>query len=261
MKTKKCNGICGLEKPISEFNERKDYKTVGFRNQCKKCQGKGVVKEILPEGFKICSNPECNEVKPLSDFIKGHNKCKLCRSKIRKESYKNNREEILKNNKEYYKNNREEILIVKRQYHQKNKEGLNKSSSLWTINHYKNDSLYRFSHSMRRMLRRTLKLIGTKKEGRTKDELGYSPEKLKLRMEMNFTDEMSHDSYGKKSGGVWGWEIDHTIPVDRFLKRGVIDPKIINALSNLKPMWRTSRTINGVFHLGNLNKGNKILKV
>ena len=35
-------------------------------------------------------------------------------------------------------------------------------------------------------------------------------------------------------------------------------PSIVNALSNLKPMWATSREINGIFYEGNLNKGNKL---
>jgi hypothetical protein len=35
-------------------------------------------------------------------------------------------------------------------------------------------------------------------------------------------------------------------------------PSIINALSNLNPMWATTREIGGIFYEGNLNKGNKL---
>jgi len=35
-------------------------------------------------------------------------------------------------------------------------------------------------------------------------------------------------------------------------------PSIVNALSNLKPMWSTTREINGVIYEGNLNKGNNL---
>ncbi|MEK6881488.1 MAG: hypothetical protein AABY22_17835 [Nanoarchaeota archaeon] len=71
-------------------------------------------------------------------------------------------------------------------------------------------------------------------------------------LEMNFTDQMCHDNHGE-------WQIDHTIPIDYFIKKEIIDPKIINALSNLRPRWKTSRIINGIFYLGNQEKSNKLI--
>ena len=85
-KTKICIGICGLEKPLFEFETRKDSKD-GYRNQCKECMGKGVPKEIFKKGFKRCVGGKihCNEIKPLSEFPKlstcndGHiNQCNIC---------------------------------------------------------------------------------------------------------------------------------------------------------------------------------------
>jgi len=59
----------------------------------------------------------------------------------------------------------------------------------------------------------------------------------------------------------WGnhgeWHIDHIKPVITF------DPatpsSVVNALSNLQPLWATTREINGVLSLGNLNKGTKLI--
>lgn len=72
-------------------------------------------------------------------------------------------------------------------------------------------------------------LLGKKTTGSAK-LLGYSPERLSQHIERQFVNGMSWENYGK-------WHIDHIIPISHFLKNGVNDPKIINALSNLRPMW------------------------
>ncbi|AVH85447.1 hypothetical protein Rostov1_00057 [Vibrio phage Rostov-1] len=41
---------------------------------------------------------------------------------------------------------------------------------------------------------------------------------------------MSWDNWGE-------WHIDHIKPVAQFKREGITDPKIINALSNLQPLW------------------------
>lgn len=40
----------------------------------------------------------------------------------------------------------------------------------------------------------------------------------------------------------WGnygdlWQIDHIRPIASFAKAGVSDPKVVNALGNLQPLW------------------------
>lgn len=59
---------------------------------------------------------------------------------------------------------------------------------------------------------------------------------------------MSWDNYGE-------WHIDHIKPLTKFDKDTPIH--IVNALSNLQPLWKTTREINGNLYLGNLNKNNK----
>lgn len=62
------------------------------------------------------------------------------------------------------------------------------------------------------------------------NKLGYSKSDLYERISSKFKDGMS-----------WGnrelWHIDHIKPVNEFIKNGVYDPKIINALENLSPEW------------------------
>jgi len=61
---------------------------------------------------------------------------------------------------------------------------------------------------------------------------------------------MSWDNHGE-------WHIDHIKPVSKFDKETPMS--IVNALSNLQPLWETTREINGVIFEGNLNKREKYL--
>jgi len=60
---------------------------------------------------------------------------------------------------------------------------------------------------------------------------------------------MSWENHGE-------WHIDHIKPVSSFDKDTPMN--IVNALSNLQPLWKTTREINGIIYEGNLNKGKKI---
>ncbi len=53
---------------------------------------------------KKCSNPECFEVKPLTEFYKGRNKCKKCTNAVSTNWNKNNRAKIRAHRKIYYRN-------------------------------------------------------------------------------------------------------------------------------------------------------------
>ena len=89
---------------------------------------------------------------------------------------------------------------------------------------------------LRDMVRRCLH--GKKKETNTFKLLGYDTLKLKQRIEIQFKDGMNWDNYGE-------WHIDHKKPISKFDKETSIS--IINALSNLQPLWAKD----------NLSKGNK----
>ncbi len=61
--------------------------------------------------------------------------------------------------------------------------------------------------------------------------LGYSGYTLRMWLEQQFTDGMSWDNYGE-------WHIEHVIPVAAHHKVWVMDARVINRLSNLKPEWK-----------------------
>ena len=90
----------------------------------------------------------------------------------------------------------------------------------------------------RRLIKRTLKYLGTSKEKNTIELLGYSPINLKENIESKFVNGMSWENYGE-------WHIDHIKPISSFDKNET--PNVINSLDNLQPLWAFE----------NLSKGSK----
>ena len=88
------------------------------------------------------------------------------------------------------------------------------------------------------MVRRILKLKNEKKVRRTFDQLGYTKTDFISRIESQFSDGMSWGNYGD-------WQVDHIKPVSAFVKEGTLDVAIINALSNLQPLWRRDNLSKG----------------
>lgn len=75
------------------------------------------------------------------------------------------------------------------------------------------------------MLRITLLATGKKKNGKTKNTLGYSPAELNrwLASQPDWAEVQKTD-----------WHLDHTFPIKAFLDYGISDLKIINCLKNLR---------------------------
>lgn len=118
---------------------------------------------------------------------------------------------------------------------------------------YQADFHYKLNHILRSAVTRSLK---RKKAHHLFDILPFSIEQLKTHLEPLFTDGMSWENYGKG-----GWHIDHIKPISSFTftSENDLEFKECWALSNLQPLWETTRIINGVEYIGNLNKSTKIL--
>jgi len=134
----------------------------------------------------------------------------------------------------WYVENKQKTINRAKEWKSSNKEKVRISESKWR----KKESSKAITF-MRDSLRRVLR---TEKNGRTEVILGYSRVELKTHIERQFTKGMSWENHGD-------WHIDHIIPISEFIRRGESDPKIINALSNLKPIWAVN----------NLKKNNKII--
>jgi hypothetical protein len=195
--------------------------------------------------FKICS--KCGIENVLDDFHKNkygqygvHSICKECKNKYKKEYREKNKDEINRKNKEYENKNTEKIKIRKKKYHSRK-----------DIKYIDNERMKKFYkdnphvRAWRSLLYSTLKRMNKPKEGHTIDLLGYSALDLKLHLESLFTEGMTWDNHGE-------WHIDHIKQIILFNKD--TDPSIVNTLSNLRPLWATTREINGITYEGNLNR-------
>lgn len=81
---------------------------------------------------------------------------------------------------------------------------------------------------MRASINRVLR--GSKKKSKTESILGFSRLDLVSHIEKQFTKNMSWSNHGE-------WHIDHITPIQYFIDNGVNDPRIINSLTNLRPIW------------------------
>lgn len=92
------------------------------------------------------------------------------------------------------------------------------------------DKIIKARSKCKNLLRRVLKLTGKKKATKTYDELGYTEKEL-----------LAHISAQFKVGMCWenreSFHIDHIIPIAWYIKNGITDPKVINTLSNLQPLY------------------------
>lgn len=225
--------ICGLVKTVDEFHKNKSKKD-GIQDLCKECRkvksekNKSIVSEYKKEWYN-----------KNSDFIKK-------RSNIR---YHTKKEDINKKRRETYNSDVMVKLKIKEQhknYYNNNKELISKKVKIWAENNRdicnkisrKHYNKYKMLMICRRLIKRTIKYLGTEKELTMIEILGYSPSLLKESIESKFTEGMVWENYGE-------WHIDHIRPISSFDKN--VKPSVINDLNNLQPLWA----------FDNLSKGSK----
>jgi hypothetical protein len=225
MENKKCTK-CLEEKPLNEYYKQ-PKSSDGYKTICKSC-GK-IVRRI----YQKLNRVKLNE--------KQKNYTKIQPDKIKKTTKKwrdKNKEIVQKNNKVYRENNPSKIALLKKKWNAENKEKIkekqkeyykkNKEAILKKNREWNKDNAHIVG--WRSVLKSQLRRFGKKKEGRTIDLLGYSAEMLKLHIQSLFTEGMSWENHGE-------WEIDHIKPVSSFDKD--TPSSVVNALSNLQPLWRT----------------------
>lgn len=93
---------------------------------------------------------------------------------------------------------------------------------------YYKDNIHLFA--WRNLLKNYLNRKYLKKNDSTYNLLGYSYIELREHLESLFTSEMNWSNYGTY------WQIDHIIPISRFLKETPVD--VVNSLINLRPLCK-----------------------
>ena len=166
--------------------------------------------------------------------------------------------------KRYYENNKPKVSEYHSDWRSANKAGLKEYHKSWRLSNEdkvreytknykdknKDNPRYKLVNNTRSALWTHLKGCDITKYKSTFDVLGYTPDELMSHLETQFTDGMSWDNYGE-------WHVDHVIPMTNFSFDEVTDYEFTQCwgLNNLRPMWATTREVNGMLYEGNLNKG------
>lgn len=224
METKICSR-CKEEKMLCEFGNLKSSKD-GLMYYCRGCGNEKMKKYRITHKETYKNYLEKNK-ENISNYLKVYNilnKEKICKS--RRDHYLNNRDEILLKNKEYHKNNKESIRIRKNNY---------------TKYKRNTDTLFYIIQISRKRIYNFLKSKGLRKNNKTFDVIGCSPEFLRDYIESKFTDGMSWELIGNRI------HIDHIIPLSSAKTEE--DIYKLCHYSNLQPLWDKD----------NLKKGDKML--
>jgi hypothetical protein len=232
MESKLCI-CCKKMKNIGEFHKNKSKKD-GLQDNCKECRKlrANQNKEYLKKYKKIWYQKNIDEVIQRVNLRYSLKKDDI--NQKRREIYNGDeliRDKIRQQHKIYYKNNKELFYKKSKIWRENNKDVRNEISK----RHY---NKYKILMICRRLIKRTIKYLGTKKESTTIEMLGYSPSLFKEYIESKFTEGMTWDNYGE-------WHVDHIRPISSFNKTD--NPKDVNALENLQPLWK----------FDNLSKGSK----
>lgn len=126
-----------------------------------------------------------------------------------------NRERHLENNRRWNRENSDRILSIEAERR-------------------KTDIGYKVKKQCQNMIHRTLRKTASKKTSRTEEMLGYTKDDLIRHLESKFSDGMTWDNFGRGPGF---WNIDHIKPISVMIAEGEKDPSVIDALSNLQPLW------------------------
>ena len=196
----------------------------GNQKYCSKC---GKIKE------QILNKQRCNK------WYKENKKNALIKQK---EYAKTNKKRIKQKGKEYYLKNKERILERVKIYTLNNKDKIRQYKAQYAKKRKKIDFQFKLTNWCRDQIRRCL---NSKKTKHTFDILGYTPEQLKQRLEMNFKPDMNWSNHGIL------WHIDHRKPLCKFnfvLPDGTPNYeqiRLANSLANLQPLYVTENLSKG----------------
>jgi hypothetical protein len=205
---------------------------------------------------KVCN--KCLIEKTSDDLVKRTNTldgysplCKICYNKYKNDYYKKNSTKIKETQRKskdknpnyivsYREKNREKLLNQMKDYYYNNSEKLKDDMKKYQRERNRTDSLFNLKSTLRTRIYKFLLVKNIKKNSKTFEIIGCSPNELKEHLERQFTDNMGWDNRSL-------WHIDHIIPLSSAKSEDEIY-KLCH-YSNLQPLWAQD----------NLKKSNKIL--
>lgn len=230
---KKCTK-CELTFDESLFQKDKSKKD-GLRSLCKKCTS--IYKKI-----KYQENKDFIKIKRKEEYNKNKEK-HLLSSKKYKELNKgkyfdymekwrtNNQEKIKEYNKKSYHKNKELSKNKVKVWREKNKVKVKEYSNYYVKKRLKEDSLFKFKHSTRTLIRNSFKrgcFNKFDKKSKAEEILGCSMSFFAEYISSKFLDGMSFYNHGL-------WHLDHIKPL--FTAKTEEDVIILNHYTNFQPLW------------------------
>lgn len=169
------------------------------------------------------------------------------RKEARKQYRLKNKEYYKEYQKTYYENNKNKIKEYKREWELNNKDKIKEYKKEWVKQKIQEDLSFKLINWSRQQIHRCLNYKKThkSKDKHTFDILGYTPEQLKQRLEMNFKPDMNWSNHGTL------WHIDHRKPLCKFnfvLPDGIPNYeqiRLANSLANLQPLYVTENLSKG----------------
>ena len=180
---------------------------------------------------------EANKEK-ITERMKKYREANKEKLSERKKKYREaNKEKITESQKKYREANKEEI----KKYYEVNKKKLSERKKKYREANREKIKKYYKANPLPLFIRNSLnRIFNNWKGGRAKAEEihGYTLQDLRRHIESRFKDGMSWDNRSD-------WHIDHIKPISAFIKEGITDPAIINALDNLQPLWANENLSKG----------------
>ena len=208
---------------------RKESKSLGLKRYFtgKPCKYDHIAERAASNGMCV----ECSRIKAKREY---DDRAEYLRAK-RKEYYYENQDIEKEKSRKYYLDNRDSALECARLYRVKNRDRIIAASRIYRENNRERmielQKIWRDKNPDNAQVRRSLYRI----------EDGINLEKHELIIGYTRGEFIDHIQSLFKDGMCWAnrgeWHIDHIKPVSAFIKEGVTDPKIVNALSNLQPLW------------------------
>lgn len=148
-----------------------------------------------------------------------------------REYYQKNKARLKEKQRIYYINNRDKVLEYQSWYYQENQDKIKEYSKEYHNRRIKEDATYRTSFFISGTFKRISRQAKYFEKSKNKmSDFDYTPQQLREHLESQFLEGMSWDNHGE-------WHIDHKVPIIQYVKAGIENPKIINSLDNLIPMW------------------------
>lgn len=195
---------------------------------------------------------KCLDTKDLSDFTKNKNSkdglccyCRICKSQVDRDYYKNNSKEINKRRLSYHKTS--PIPKECRKRYAKSEKG-KIAQRKYVKKRYQSNLEFKIRTTLRSRLKHAID--GNIKKLSAIKLLGCTVEYFISYIESKLLPDMTWENYGNPNGNHSDcWHIDHIIPCARFNLVDLEQQKLCFHYTNLQPLWAKD----------NLSKADKII--